>query len=91
MPSKKRKNWTKIKTEYVTGNISQRELAAKYGIPYSTLRDRANAEKWAVEREYSRSKIVAKAVQTAADAAASNAAKSEQARGYFDRSTHKGD
>lgn len=83
MPSKKRENWAKIKAEYIAGGISQRKLAAKYRIPFSTLRDRANVEKWTAEREYSRNKIVAKAVQKTADAAASNAAKSEKARGIL--------
>lgn len=39
-------NWLKIKNEYITTDIGQRPLAKKHGVPFNTLRDRANREKW---------------------------------------------
>lgn len=56
-------NWEKIKTEYITGDISQRKLAEKYGVPYSTVRDRAQKDSWFKERKKSRQKVVSKSVQ----------------------------
>lgn len=56
-------NWENIKTEYVTTDISQRKLAEKYGVPYSTLRDRARKGAWFKDRKKSRQKVVSKSVQ----------------------------
>ena len=56
-------NWEQIKTEYITGDISQRKLAEKYGVPYSTLRDRAGKDTWFQQRKKSRQKVVSKSVQ----------------------------
>lgn len=83
MPSKKRKNWAKIKAEYIAGGISQRKLAAKYGIAFSTLRDRAGTEKWASERKSAQQKAVTKAVQKNEEEITSNAVKLEQAKGLL--------
>lgn len=44
-------DWLTIKTEYVTGEISQRKLAEKYGVSYSSLRGHAEREQWAQLRE----------------------------------------
>lgn len=83
MPSKKRINWAKIKAEYIAGGISQRKLAAKYSISFSTLRDRANTEKWASERKSAQQKAVTKAVQKNEEEITSNAVKLEQAKGLL--------
>ena len=83
MPSKKRINWAKIKAEYIAGGISQRKLAAKYGISFSTLRDRANTEKWTSERKSAQQKAVTKAVQKNEEEITSNAVKLEQAKGLL--------
>lgn len=56
-------NWENIKTEYITSDISQRKLAEKYGVPYSTLRDRARKGAWFKDRKKSRQKVVSKSVQ----------------------------
>lgn len=56
-------DWDKIKAEYLQGDMSQRKLAEKYNVSYSTLRDRANNEEWAKKREEIRSKAVAKSEQ----------------------------
>ncbi len=58
-------NWEKIKTEYITGDISQQKLAAKHGVSVTTLKSRAQREHWYRDRENSRSKVVQKAVQKA--------------------------
>jgi hypothetical protein len=40
-------DWTKIKTEYITDSKSSyRKLAEKYGVPFTTLKDRAKREEW---------------------------------------------
>ncbi len=41
-------DWTKIKTEYITDSKSSyRKIAEKYGVPFTTLKDRAKKEGWA--------------------------------------------
>ena len=57
----KKADWNKIKTEYITTDISQRDLAKKYNVPYSTLRDRCKADGWYAEKKQFRSKVVADA------------------------------
>lgn len=52
-----RVDWGRIRAEYVRGGISQRDLATKHGIPYSTLRDRALRESWATQSEQVRSRV----------------------------------
>lgn len=44
-------DWTKIKTEYVTTGISQRELANKYNLSLSGISKRAKAEGWVKRRQ----------------------------------------
>lgn len=44
-------DWLAIKTEYVTGEISQRKLAEKYGISQTAISRRAKAERWMDERK----------------------------------------
>lgn len=58
-------NWEKIKTEYITGDISQRKLAEKYGVPYPTLKYRAERDEWFKARKKHKSKVVAKSTQKA--------------------------
>ena len=60
---KKRASPEKIRTEYVTGNISLRDLAQKHGIPYRTIQDRTTAEGWVAARKAHREKTVAKACE----------------------------
>lgn len=69
----KRINWHKIHAEYVAGGISQRKLAQKYKIPFSTLQKRANREKWATDRNEARIIVAQDAVQKAADSVTNNA------------------
>ena len=58
-------NWEKIKTEYVTGDISQRDIAKKYGLNDKTLQGRARREGWFAERKKLQGKVLAKAMQKA--------------------------
>lgn len=56
-------NWLKIKEEYITSSISQRDLADKHNISFNTLKDRATAEKWFDLRNRSIEKATTKAQQ----------------------------
>ena len=43
--------WDKLKTEYATSQISYKELAEKYQIPYSTLKIHARCDRWVETRQ----------------------------------------
>lgn len=60
-------DWTKIRNEYINGNISQRKLAEKHGISYHTLRSRAEKEQWSDKREEQQRKITEKTAQKTAE------------------------
>ena len=60
-------NWARIQAEYVTGQVSQRDLAKKHGVPLRTLQDRCRAEKWVEKRAEHRGATVAKAVEKIGD------------------------
>ena len=68
-------DWAKIKAEYISSSISMRELATKYGIPWSTLRDRALKEQWADARTANNEKLVTRAVQKTTERIASRVAR----------------
>lgn len=70
----KKPNWTRIQTEYVTGRVSQRDLAKKHGVPLRTLQDRCRAENWVALRDEHRGKTVAKACDLIAQTQARNTA-----------------
>lgn len=44
-------DWSKIKSEYIAGGTSYRKLAAKYGVPFSNLKNIAIKEQWTQLRE----------------------------------------
>lgn len=56
------KEWAKIKTEYITTEISYRKLADKYGMTYTRLQTKAHEQGWKEEREAYREKLVDKSV-----------------------------
>lgn len=59
-----RPDWERIKAEYITDlQASYRKLCTKYGVPFSTLRDRAKRENWVAERKKTQNKIVRQAAQ----------------------------
>ena len=59
----KKPNWKKISTEYITGDIGQRDLAKKHGVPLRTLQDRCKAENWVARKKEHRGATVAKACE----------------------------
>lgn len=76
-----RPDWATIEAEYVSGEIGTYKLADKYGIPRPSLRYHYEKEEWRRKRREYRQKLVEKSSQKTADAAASNAAKMEKAKG----------
>ena len=66
-------NWRKIKAEYIAGGISQRKLAAKYDVPFGTLRKRAHVESWNAKRKVTETEAEQKVAQKTADETADNA------------------
>jgi hypothetical protein len=57
------RDWDAIKTEYVTGEISLRDLADKHGLGESYIMEKSAAEHWTDERER-HSKTVASETET---------------------------
>ena len=68
-------DWKTIETEYVTTDISHRQLAEKYGICRSTISKKATDDKWSEKRNKHRDKTVSKAVNAVGTKQASMAAK----------------
>lgn len=60
-------NWDAIKAEYIASDISQRQLAEKYGIPPGTVAKRAQQQGWKRLRDECVSKSSEKVVQKLAD------------------------
>ena len=58
-------NWKKIETQYVAGDMSLRELAAKKKVSYSTLSKRASVGGWNKKREKFRDEVAKKALADA--------------------------
>lgn len=56
-------DWLKIKTEYINGALSQREIAAKYKVSPASVAIHCRDEGWVKEREKAKSKIIAKVQQ----------------------------
>ena len=65
-------DWNTIRAEYIGGGISQRKLAAKYGVSPDVLMQKANKEHWKQDRDKAISRGLAKSQQKAADAIADN-------------------
>lgn len=53
-------DWQKIKTEYITTEISYRKLAEKYGLDQATIARRAKKEDWVSKRQHHADKTQAK-------------------------------
>ena len=68
-------DWKTIETEYVTTDISHRQLAEKYGICRSTISKKATDDKWSEKRNKHRDKTVSKAVNAVGTKQADRAAK----------------
>ena len=68
-------DWKKLETEYVTTDISHRQLADKYGICRSTIGKKATDDNWSDKRKKHRDKTVSKAVDAIGTKQATMAAK----------------
>lgn len=60
-------DWKKIKTEYIKGGISYRELAEKHGVSFGTLRNVAAREKWRELRDKTQIKLDTKLTEAVSD------------------------
>ena len=63
---KKKPNWKRISTEYITGDIAMCPLAKKYNVPITTLKDHARRERWSERRREYREEAGIKAVKSPA-------------------------
>lgn len=63
-------DWAAIRAEYIAGGISYRKLATKYAVSLSTLRKRAERERWGEMRSQAYAMAGTKSVEQAAEAAA---------------------
>lgn len=77
---KKRVDWNAIRAEYISTNISQRQLANKHGVSWRTLQERSKREGWIEAREDACVKSVSETCQKTAEAVADNATASERCR-----------
>ena len=59
-------NWKKIKAEYIRGGTSYRKLADKHGVSFSSIRRRAEKEKWTDLRTQAEQKASIKIVEDVA-------------------------
>lgn len=66
-------DYSKLKREYLRGNISYRELAKKYGVPFGTLRKVAAKEQWTQLRTQARTKADTKIIDAISEKEAQKA------------------
>ena len=76
-------DWKTIETEYVTTDISHRELCEKYGICRSTISKKASEDKWTEKRNKHRANTVSKAVNAVGKSQAEQTAKLFKASGLL--------
>ena len=60
-------DWSKIRNEYINGNISYRELAKKHGVSFQTLQGKARVEKWVEKKKIQQDRINEKTIQKTAE------------------------
>lgn len=60
-------DWLKIKTEYINGRITHKELAKKYGISERQVSQHSRDEHWVQEREKHLSEISAEIQERASE------------------------
>lgn len=61
-------DWLAIRNDYINGGGSYRKLAEKYGVPFGSLRSRAEKENWLELKKEQLHKISIKTAQKTADA-----------------------
>lgn len=77
---KKRVDWNAIRAEYISGGISQRQLAKKYGVTAGALMQKAHREHWQQDRDDVVSMTLATSKQSIAEAVSDNATANERCR-----------
>lgn len=60
-------DWKAIETEYITTDISQRDLSKKYGVPLSTITYRSVNGKWVEQRRQHCDKVAARTAERIAE------------------------
>ena len=70
-------DWQKIKTEYITTDISLRKLSEKYGVRYATVQDRSKKEEWIALRDQHRTSTVSKTISKISNKQAAKLARIE--------------
>lgn len=68
-------DWKAIKTEYITTDISQRQLAKKHKVPANAIYRRSTNEGWVEARKRHKSKVMAKTTEKIANKEANRLAK----------------
>ena len=58
MTDHERSDWTALRTEYMSGNMTLESLALKHGLLLSLLSRRAVVESWELKRVYFRERQV---------------------------------
>lgn len=71
-------DWLAIRNDYINGGGSYRKLAEKYGVPFGSLRSRAEKENWTELKKEQLHKISTKTAQKTADAIVKNEVKRAQ-------------
>lgn len=71
-------DWRAIKTEYITGSISMRELAEKHNIPFRTLRNRAQEEQWGANKSKTRARQEQKTIEKVVEQESTRLAKTDE-------------
>ena len=68
-----KRDWTKIKQEYIENDITLEELAKKHAVSFSTIRQKSAKEGWTTEKNIFRTKIEQKYQEKQSDLLASEA------------------
>lgn len=68
-------DWLAIRNDYINGGGSYRKLAERYGVPFGSLRSRAEKENWQELKKKQLHKISTKTAQKTAEAIANQEAK----------------
>lgn len=63
----KKASWAKLRHAYICGEMSYRELAKKYDVPFKTLSDVAKKEQWVTKRRQFRDDVSSRAYTRARD------------------------
>lgn len=62
-------DWENIRLEYISGNLSMRQLADKHGVTFSALKNHAVKDGWKKQRELTENKVRTKTEQKLVNAA----------------------